>query len=98
MKEANDQINEEYKEGVTYKTLTDGDEVKFIGVVFDKGSNDPRKLILTSRTIKEGFIPVGVVHSSHHMLPTVGQCSEGKKENLHHRSIHQVKNQEEKEV
>ncbi|WP_264687673.1 ankyrin repeat domain-containing protein [Wolbachia endosymbiont (group B) of Erynnis tages] len=70
LREANDQINEEYKEGVTYKTLTDGDEVKFIGVVFDKGSNNPNKLILTSRTAKEGFIPVEVVHSSVHMLPT----------------------------
>ncbi len=76
LREANDQINEEYKEGVTYKTLTDGDEVKFIGVVFDKGSNNPNKLILTSRTAKEGFIPVGVVHSSVHMLPA---CSKGKK-------------------
>ncbi|MFP3023396.1 MAG: ankyrin repeat domain-containing protein, partial [Wolbachia sp.] len=75
LREANDQINEEYKEGVTYKTLTDGDEVKFIGVVFDKGSNNPNRLILTSRTAKEGFIPVEVVHSSVHMLPTVGQCS-----------------------
>ncbi|WP_264376385.1 MULTISPECIES: ankyrin repeat domain-containing protein [unclassified Wolbachia] len=79
LREANDQINEEYKEGVTYKTLTDGDEVKFIGVVFDKGSNNPNKLILTSRTAKEGFIPVSVVHSSVHMLPTVGQCSKGEK-------------------
>ncbi|WP_341814104.1 ankyrin repeat domain-containing protein [Wolbachia endosymbiont (group A) of Nomada flava] len=78
LREANDQINEEYKEGVTYKTLTDGDEVKFIGVVFDKGSNSPNKLILTSRTAKEGFIPVEVVHSSVHMLPTVGQCSKRK--------------------
>ncbi|WP_386086930.1 ankyrin repeat domain-containing protein [Wolbachia endosymbiont (group A) of Norellia spinipes] len=78
LREANDQINEEYKEGVTYKTLTDGGEVKFIGVVFDKGSNNPNKLILTSRTAEEGFIPVGVVHSSHHMLPTVGQCSKRK--------------------
>ncbi len=78
LREANDQINEEYKEGVTYKTLTDGDEVKFIGVVFDKGSNNPNKLILTSRTAKEGFIPVEVVHSSVHMLPTVGQCSKRK--------------------
>ncbi|MFP3018735.1 MAG: OTU domain-containing protein, partial [Candidatus Tisiphia sp.] len=75
LREANDQINEEYKEGVTYKTLTDGDEVKFIGVVFDKGSNNPNRLILTSRTTKEGFIPVEVIHSSVHMLPTVGQCS-----------------------
>lgn len=78
LKEANNQINEEYKEGVTYKTLTDGDEVKFIGVVFDKGSNNKNKLILTSRTAKEGFIPVEVVHSSVHMLPTVGQCSKRK--------------------
>ncbi|MBR9984239.1 MAG: ankyrin repeat domain-containing protein [Wolbachia endosymbiont of Homalodisca vitripennis] len=78
LREANNQINEEYKEGVTYKTLTDGDEVKFIGVVFDKGSNNPNKLILTSRTAKEGFIPVEVVHSSVHMLPTVGQCSKRK--------------------
>lgn len=70
LREANDQINEEYKEGITYKTLTDGDEVKFICVVFDKGSNNPNKLILTSRTAEGGFIPVGVVHSSHHMLPT----------------------------
>ncbi|WP_264954025.1 ankyrin repeat domain-containing protein [Wolbachia endosymbiont (group A) of Endotricha flammealis] len=76
LREANNQINEEYKEGVTYKTLTDGDEVKFIGVVFDKGSNNPNKLILTSRTAEEGFIPVGVVHSSVHMLPA---CSKGKK-------------------
>ncbi|MFP3020595.1 MAG: ankyrin repeat domain-containing protein [Wolbachia sp.] len=76
LKEANNQINEEYKEGVTYKTLTDSDEVKFIGVVFDKGSNNPNRLILTSRTAEEGFIPVGVVHSSVHMLPT---CSKGKK-------------------
>ncbi|XGA08445.1 MAG: ankyrin repeat domain-containing protein [Wolbachia endosymbiont of Xenopsylla cheopis] len=79
LKEANDQINEKYKEGVTYKTLTDGDEVKFIGVIFDKGSINQDKLILTSRTTKEGFIPVEVVHSSVHMLPTVGQCSKGKK-------------------
>ncbi|WP_264338859.1 ankyrin repeat domain-containing protein [Wolbachia endosymbiont (group A) of Cheilosia soror] len=76
LREANNQINEEYKEGVTYKTLTDGDEVKFIGVVFDKGSNNPNRLILTSRTAEEGFIPVGVVHSSVHMLPA---CSKGKK-------------------
>ncbi|WP_353285220.1 ankyrin repeat domain-containing protein [Wolbachia endosymbiont (group A) of Beris morrisii] len=75
LREANDQINEEYKEGVTYKTLTDGDEVKFIGVVFDKGSNDPRKLILTSRTNREGFIPLKVVHSSHTLLPHLRRCS-----------------------
>ncbi len=78
LREANDQINEEYKEGVTYKTLTDGDEVKFIGVVFNKGAKDKDSLILTSRTSEEGFISVEVVHSSHHMLP-VKQCSEGRK-------------------
>ncbi|WP_353273173.1 OTU domain-containing protein [Wolbachia endosymbiont (group A) of Portevinia maculata] len=75
LREANDQINEEYKEGVTYKTLTDGDEVKFIGVVFDKGSDDPRKLILTSRTNKEGFISLKVGHSSHILRPHLRQCS-----------------------
>ncbi|WP_179947478.1 OTU domain-containing protein, partial [Wolbachia endosymbiont of Cylisticus convexus] len=63
-REANNQIDEKYKKGVTYKTLTDGDEVKFIGVVFDKGSKDPSKLILTSRTNEEGFISVDVIHSS----------------------------------
>ncbi|WP_264707649.1 ankyrin repeat domain-containing protein [Wolbachia endosymbiont (group A) of Acrocera orbiculus] len=52
--------------------------MKFIGVVFDKGSNNPNRLILTSRTAEEGFIPVEVVHSSVHMLPTVGQCSKRK--------------------
>ncbi|WP_341812958.1 ankyrin repeat domain-containing protein [Wolbachia endosymbiont (group A) of Cephus spinipes] len=75
LREANDQINEEYKEGVTYKTLTDGDEVKFIGVVFDKGSDDPRKLILTSRTNKEGFISLKVGHSSHILRPHLRRCS-----------------------
>ncbi|MFP3022857.1 MAG: hypothetical protein ACEY3K_08085, partial [Wolbachia sp.] len=35
-KEANKQITDEYKEGVTYKTLTDGDKVACVGVVFDK--------------------------------------------------------------
>ncbi|RDD33817.1 Phosphocholine transferase AnkX [Wolbachia endosymbiont of Cylisticus convexus] len=64
LREANDQINEEYKKGVTYKTLTDDDEVKFIGVVFNKGSKDQNKLILTSRTNEEGFISVDVIHSS----------------------------------
>ncbi|OJH31527.1 Phosphocholine transferase AnkX [Wolbachia endosymbiont of Armadillidium vulgare] len=64
LKEANDQINKEYEKGVTYKTLTDGDEVKFIGVVFDKGAHNANSLILTSRTNEEGFIPVDVVHSS----------------------------------
>ncbi len=78
LREANDQINEEYKEGVTYKTLTDGDEVKFIGVILNKGAKDAGSLILTSRTSEEGFISVEVVHSSHHMLP-VRQCSEGRK-------------------
>ncbi|WP_264723277.1 hypothetical protein [Wolbachia endosymbiont (group A) of Sphecodes monilicornis] len=79
LKEANDQINKEYKKGVTYKTLTDGDEVKFIGVVFDKGAKKADSLILTS----EKSIPVKVVHSSTLVLPTVGQCSkEREKRNI----------------
>uniref|UniRef100_UPI00057121B3 hypothetical protein n=1 Tax=Wolbachia pipientis TaxID=955 RepID=UPI00057121B3 len=48
------------------------------GILITVGSNNPNKLILTSRTAKEGFIPVEVVHSSVHMLPTVGQCSKRK--------------------
>ncbi|PRD22884.1 UNVERIFIED_CONTAM: Ankyrin-3 [Trichonephila clavipes] len=71
LKKAEGQINEEYKKGVTYKTLTDGDEVKFIGVVFDKKASDANSLVLASRTSEEGFIPVKVVHSSTHVLPTV---------------------------
>ncbi|WP_338477023.1 ankyrin repeat domain-containing protein [Wolbachia endosymbiont (group A) of Nomada hirtipes] len=71
LKEAEDQINKEYKEGVTYKTLTDGDEVKFIGVVFDKGAKKADSLILTS----EKSIPVKVVHSSTLVLPTVDNLS-----------------------
>ncbi|WP_349966868.1 OTU domain-containing protein [Wolbachia endosymbiont of Armadillidium arcangelii] len=75
LKEANDQINKEYEKGVTYKTLTDGDEVKFIGVVFDKGAHNANSLILTSRTNEEGFISVDVIHSSEYVLLDVGQCS-----------------------
>ncbi|MFT4327777.1 MAG: hypothetical protein AB3P07_04135 [Wolbachia pipientis] len=67
-REANDQITKEYERGVTYKTLTDGDEVKFIGVVFDKKASDEHSLVLASRTSEEGFIPVKVVHSSIHMI------------------------------
>ncbi|WP_264723490.1 ankyrin repeat domain-containing protein [Wolbachia endosymbiont (group A) of Cheilosia soror] len=61
---ANKQITERYAKGVTYKTLTDGDEVKFIGVVFDKKASNANSLVLASRTSEEGFIPVKVVHSS----------------------------------
>ncbi|WP_265021564.1 ankyrin repeat domain-containing protein [Wolbachia endosymbiont (group A) of Icerya purchasi] len=75
LEEANDQINKEYEKGVTYKTLTDGDEVKFIGVVFDKGANNAGSLILTSRTSEEGFIPVEVDHSSVYTSLAVSQCS-----------------------
>lgn len=71
LKEANDQINKDYKKGVTYKTLADGNKVKFIGVVFDKAANDGSTLILLSRTKKQGFIPIKVVHSSTLVLPTV---------------------------
>ena len=44
--EANKQIADEYMKGVTYKTLTDGKEVGFIGVVFDKGASNADSLIL----------------------------------------------------
>ncbi|MFP3030300.1 MAG: hypothetical protein ACEY3M_03770, partial [Wolbachia sp.] len=59
--EANDQINKEYEKGVTYKTLTDGTEVAFMGVVFDKGANNADSLILMS---KDEFASVKVIHSS----------------------------------
>lgn len=59
--EANKQISDEYTKGVTYKTLTDGKEVAFIGVVFDKGANNADSLILMS---KDEFASVKVVHSS----------------------------------
>ncbi|CAN2144542.1 ankyrin repeat domain-containing protein, partial [Wolbachia pipientis] len=59
--EANKQIGDEYKKGVAYKTLTDGKEVAFIGVVFDKGANNADSLILMS---KDEFASVKVVHSS----------------------------------
>ncbi|MFT4314322.1 MAG: hypothetical protein AB3P11_04450 [Wolbachia pipientis] len=63
--EANKQITDEYKKGVTYKTLTDGKKVAFMGVVFDKGANSPDSLILPS---KNEFTSVEVVHSSIHMI------------------------------
>ncbi|WP_339047979.1 hypothetical protein [Candidatus Mesenet endosymbiont of Phosphuga atrata] len=59
--EANDQIIKEYTKGVTYKTLTDGNKVAFMGIVFDKGANNANSLILVS---KDEFTPVKVVHSS----------------------------------
>ncbi len=59
--EANKQIADEYTKGVTYKTLTDGKEVDFIGVVFDKSVSNADSLILMS---KDEFASVKVVHSS----------------------------------
>ncbi|WP_353285322.1 ankyrin repeat domain-containing protein [Wolbachia endosymbiont (group A) of Beris morrisii] len=59
--EANKQISDEYTKGVTYKTLTDGKEVDFVGVVFDKGASNADSLILMS---KDEFSSVKVVHSS----------------------------------
>ncbi|WP_425385343.1 ankyrin repeat domain-containing protein [Wolbachia endosymbiont (group B) of Schoenobius gigantella] len=59
--EANKQISGEYTKGVTYKTLTDGKEVDFVGVVFDKEASDGKSLILMS---KDEFASVKVVHSS----------------------------------
>ncbi len=58
--EANKQ-SDEYTKGVTYKTLTDGKEVSFIGVVFDKGASNADSLILMS---KDEFASVKVIHSS----------------------------------
>ena len=63
--EANKQISDEYKKGITYKTLTDGKKVAFMGVVFDKGANNAGSLILPS---KNEFTSVEVVHSSIHMI------------------------------
>ncbi|MGL9717768.1 MAG: hypothetical protein ACR5K9_03610, partial [Wolbachia sp.] len=80
LQEANDQINEIYAEGVTYKTLTDGSEVNFIGVVFDKRANDPDSLILMSRTSEEGFIRVSIDHSS--ILSSTSQCSRRSKRDI----------------
>ncbi|MGL5029389.1 MAG: hypothetical protein ACRC6C_04840 [Wolbachia pipientis] len=59
--EANKQIADEYTKGVTYKTLTDGKEVDFIGVVFDKSVSNADSLILMS---KDEFASVKVIHSS----------------------------------
>jgi hypothetical protein len=58
--EADAQITREYKKGVTYKTLTDGDKVKFIGVVFNGEAKDSTSLIQSS----ENFHEVPVKHSS----------------------------------
>ncbi|MFP3021113.1 MAG: ankyrin repeat domain-containing protein [Wolbachia sp.] len=74
--EANKQIADEYKKGVTYKTLTDGKKVDFIGVVFDKGANNADSLILMS---KDAFTPVKVVHSSIFSI-SQQQCSKGRKQ------------------
>ncbi|QJT94922.1 ankyrin repeat domain-containing protein [Wolbachia endosymbiont of Diaphorina citri] len=73
--EANKQITDEYKRGVTYKTLTDGKKVAFMGVVFDKGANSADSLILMS---KDEFASVEVVHSS---VFSIGQqqCSKGRR-------------------
>ncbi|WP_264337371.1 hypothetical protein [Wolbachia endosymbiont (group B) of Dolichovespula media] len=77
--EANEQISDEYTKGVTYKTLTDGTEVAFMGVVFDKKAKDASSLILMS---KNEFTPVKVVHSSIHMIhpDTVAQPIDKPKE------------------
>ncbi|MFT4314937.1 MAG: ankyrin repeat domain-containing protein [Wolbachia pipientis] len=74
--EANKQITDEYKKGVTYKTLTDGKKVAFMGVVFDKGANSPDSLILPS---KNEFTSVEVVHSSIFSF-SQQQCSKGRKQ------------------
>ncbi|OAB79342.1 hypothetical protein WSTR_05300 [Wolbachia endosymbiont of Laodelphax striatellus] len=76
VKEANDQINTEYVKGVTYKTLTDGKEVGFIGVVFDKSVSNADSLILMS---KDEFASVKVVHSSIFSF-SQQQCSKGRKQ------------------
>ncbi len=76
VKEANDQINTEYVKGVTYKTLTDGKEVAFMGVVFDKGANNADSLILMS---KDEFASVKVIHSSIFSF-SQQQCSKGRKQ------------------
>ncbi|WP_341812410.1 hypothetical protein [Wolbachia endosymbiont (group A) of Conops quadrifasciatus] len=67
IKEANDQINKEYTKGVAYKTLTDGKEVDFIGVVLNEEANSGNSLILAS---KYEFTPVIVVHSSVDVIHT----------------------------
>ncbi|MFT4313550.1 MAG: ankyrin repeat domain-containing protein [Wolbachia pipientis] len=74
--EANKQISDEYTKGVTYKTLTDGKEVAFMGVVFDKGASNADSLILMS---KDEFASVKVVHSS---IFSIGQqkCSKRRKQ------------------
>ncbi|WP_353286079.1 ankyrin repeat domain-containing protein [Wolbachia endosymbiont (group A) of Philanthus triangulum] len=76
VKEANDQINKEYVKGVTYKTLTDGRKVAFMGVVFDKGASNADSLILPS---KNEFTPVKVVHSS---IFSFSQCATRKRRDI----------------
>ncbi len=73
--EANKQITDEYTKGVTYKTLTDGKEVDFVGVVFDKEASDGKSLILMS---KDEFASVKVVHSSIFSF-SQQQCSKGRR-------------------
>ncbi|WP_339045315.1 ankyrin repeat domain-containing protein [Candidatus Mesenet endosymbiont of Agriotes lineatus] len=74
--EANDQITKEYTKGVTYKTLTDGNKVAFMGIVFDKGANNANSLILVS---KDEFTPVKVVHSS---IFSFSQCATRKRRDI----------------
>ncbi|WP_265027618.1 ankyrin repeat domain-containing protein [Wolbachia endosymbiont (group B) of Chorthippus parallelus] len=76
VKEANDQINTEYVKGVTYKTLTDGNKVAFMGVIFDKGASNTNSLILVS---KDEFTPVKVVHSS---IFSFSQCATRKRRDI----------------
>ncbi|MFP3031300.1 MAG: hypothetical protein ACEY3M_09255, partial [Wolbachia sp.] len=71
------QITDEYKEGVTYKTLTDGDKVACVGVVFDKKAGNANSLIQLSN--EKEFTPVKVVHSS---VMQIGQQPSKKKFNL----------------
>ncbi len=74
--EANDQITKEYTKGVTYKTLTDGNKVAFMGVIFDKGASNANSLILVS---KDEFTPVKVVHSS---IFSFSQCATRKRRDI----------------
>ncbi|WP_341821588.1 hypothetical protein [Wolbachia endosymbiont (group B) of Idaea biselata] len=74
--EANNQITKEYTKGVTYKTLTDGNKVAFMGVIFDKGASNTNSLILVS---KDEFTPVKVVHSS---IFSFSQCATRKRRDI----------------
>ncbi len=75
MEEANKQIHTEYEKGVTYKTLTDGDKVAFIGVVFNGQAEDSTSLIKSS----EGFQEVEVKHSS---ILSFSQCATRKRRGI----------------